>query len=156
MLVDSNLLSVPIIYPSYYFKKHHHEYYMRLDRVRTHGDFEGWIIYYLNAILESSSDAYKRTKDIEQLEQNIKQTIDSNKAFHKIKELAENALAILFQFPIISITELSMHLNKSYNTTNNLIKQFIENEILIANTAQSQRNKTYLFDSYLRILEKEY
>jgi Fic family protein len=156
MLVDSNLLSTPIIYPSYYFKKHHHEYYLRLDRVRTHGDFEEWIIYYLKAILESSSDAYKRTKDIENLEQNIKQIIHSNKAFHKIKELAENALAILFQFPIIGITELSVHLNKSYNTTNNLIKQFIETGILIANISQSQRNKTYLFDAYLRVLEKEY
>lgn len=156
MLVDSNLLSTPIIYPSYYFKKHHHEYYIHLDRVRTHGDFEGWIKYYLNAILESSSDAYKRTKDIESLEQNIKQTIHSSKAFQKIKELAENALTILFQFPIITATELSIHLNKSYNTANNLIKQFIESGILVAHTAQRQRNKAYLFESYVRVLEKEY
>jgi Fic family protein len=156
MLVDSNLLSVPIIYPSYYFKKHHYEYYVHLDRVRTQGDFEGWIIYYLKAILESSNDAYKRTKDIEALEQNIKQIIHSNKMFHKIKELAEDALAVLFQFPIMSITELSTHLNKSYNTANNLIKLFVENGILIADASRGQRNKTYLFDSYLRVLEKEY
>jgi hypothetical protein len=41
MLIDSNLLTTPIIYPSYSFKKHLYEYYVPLDRVRTQGDFEG-------------------------------------------------------------------------------------------------------------------
>jgi Fic family protein len=45
MLIDSRLISLPIIYPSYYFKKYHLEYYQKLDMVRTHGDYEGWIIY---------------------------------------------------------------------------------------------------------------
>jgi Fic family protein len=156
MLVDNNLLSTPIIYPSYYFKKHRYEYYIRLDRVRTEGDFEGWIAYYLAAIEQSANDACKRAKEIELLEHNLKQIILSSKTFSKIKELAASALTILFQFPIISATELSIHIDKSYNTANNLIKQFIKSGILIPNKNQQQRNKTYIFEAYLHILEKEY
>ncbi len=96
MLIDSNLLSAPIIYPSYYFKKHHYEYYVHLDRVRTHGDFEGWIKYYLTAIAESSKDAYKRAKDIELLEEKVRILINTDPTFNTIKQTALHALFILF------------------------------------------------------------
>ena len=156
MLVDSNLLSTPIIYPSYYFKKYHHEYYIQLDRVRTHGDFEGWIKYYLSAIEESCDDAYKRAKDIELLDQQIKQTIASSEMFNKIQTTAEHTLSILFEFPIITATELSIHINKSYNTADNLIKQFVNSGILVAAELHRKRNKLYHFQAYLDLLEKEY
>ena len=45
MLTDNKVLAQPILYLSYYFKKHHAEYYERLDQLITHGDFEGWILF---------------------------------------------------------------------------------------------------------------
>ena len=156
MLIDSKLLSTPIIYPSYYFKKYRYEYYIHLDRVRTHGDFEGWIKYYLTAIEQSSYDAYQRAKEIELLDQTIKHIISTDKIFNKIQKTAEQALTILFEFPLINATQLSAHLNKSYNTANNLIKQFISGGILVPVEAQQKRNKLYQFKQYLNLLEKEY
>jgi Fic family protein len=156
MLIDSNLLSTPIIYPSYYFKKHHYEYYVHLDRVRTHGDFEGWIKYYLTAIAASSNDAYNRAKDIEILEEKIQKIINTDATFNNIKETANHALSILFQFPITTATELSKHMNKSYNTANNIIQQFIKHGILVIHTSKKQRNKIYHFEAYLNLLEQEY
>lgn len=156
MLIDNDLLSSPIIYPSYYFKKHHHEYYVHLDRVRTHGDFEGWIKYYLTAIAESSNDAYKRAKDIEALEAKNRDAINTEPTLSKIQETANHALSILFQFPITTVTELSKHIDKSYNTANKLIQQFINHGILVIHTSEKQRNKVYHFEAYLKLLEKEY
>src|SRR4030095_4809493 len=141
MLINSKLLSTPIIYPSYYFKKYRYEYYMHLDRVRTHGDFEGWIKYYLTAIEQSSYDAYQRAKKIELLDKAIKHIISTDKIFNKIQKTAEQALPILFEFPLINATQLSVHLNKSYNTANNLIKQFISGGILVSVESQQKRNK---------------
>ena len=63
-LLSNGLLSVPILYPSFYFKKNQQEYYEKLNAVRTRGDFEGWIIYYLKAIKEGCHDAYRRAKEI--------------------------------------------------------------------------------------------
>jgi len=156
MLIDSKLLSTPIIYPSYYFKKYRYEYYIHLDRVRTHGDFEGWIKYYLTPIEQSSYDAYQRAKEIELLDQAIKHIISTDKIFNKIQKTAEQALSILFEFPLINATQLSVHLNKSYNTANNLIKQFISGGILVSVESQQKRNKLYQFKQYLNLLEKEY
>jgi len=72
MLIDSGLLTLPVLYPSYYFKKHHLEYYQRLDEVRSNGDFEGWISYYLKAIRDSAIDSHKRAKEIEALDDRLK------------------------------------------------------------------------------------
>ncbi|WP_168463905.1 Fic family protein [Wolbachia endosymbiont of Ctenocephalides felis wCfeT] len=155
LLIHYGLLSTPILYPSYYFKKNHFDYYRYLDRVRTHGDFEGWIEYYLNAIKDSCFDAYCRAKNIEKLERDLINTIQVSQHFSNIRETALQALNILFQLPIINIKELSKKLNKAYNTVNNLILQFIEARILVEDDDNKKRNKLYRFEPYLELLEQD-
>jgi Fic family protein len=47
MLVVDEVLSHPYLYLSLYFKEHRADYYDALQRVRTHGDWEGWLRFYL-------------------------------------------------------------------------------------------------------------
>jgi len=153
MLIENNVLNSPILYPSYYFKKHSIEYYHRLDGVRTVGDFEGWIGYYLKAIEASSFDAYRRAKDIETLEKQLRAQVQE--AVTSKAEQADGALSILFQLPMISVTELAHRLDKSYNVASGLIDMFIELGILHEVSAQ-KRNKLFMFKAYMELLEKEY
>lgn len=155
MLVENGLLSEPILYPSYYFKKHHMQYYQQLDRVRTHGDFEGWITYYLTAIKESSIDAYQRAKDIETLEEKLTQLIIKRNKTEKVAALRLRALTTLFSFPVITINELSLQLGIAYNTAHQIISDFIDDEILMEEAPQ-KRGKFYRFADYLDILQREY
>lgn len=155
MLIDGGLLKSPILYPSYYFKKHHAEYYQRLDRVRTHGDFEGWITYYLKAIRDSATDAYVRAKDIEGLETKLKNLIKTDAAFTKMRETAMIVLTLLFTQPITGIAEMSQKLDKAYNTVQNILKEFMKHN-LVSETIIHKRNKLYRFEPYLALLEKEY
>ncbi len=156
MLVQKGILSEPILYPSYYFKKYHFEYYQRLDRVRTHGDFEGWIKFYLAAVRESSIDAHRRAKDIELLEENLAFIIKNEKRFSaKMRELRLQALALLFGYPIISIGELSAQLGVSYNTASQIITNFVELGFLVEET-QQKRGRLFKFKPYLDVLEREY
>ncbi len=140
---------------SYYFKKHHLEYYQRLDRVRTQGDFEGWLSYYLKAIRDSALDAHRRAKEIESLEMNLKNIILNDAAFSKIREIAIHALSALFAQPITSVSEMSKTLDKVYNTSNHILKTFIKHGF-VSETILHKRNKIYRFDPYLKLLEKEY
>lgn len=155
MLISSGLLRLPILYCSYYFKKQRDEYYRRLDAVRTDGDFEGWISYYLVAIRESSKDAYVRAKDIEALELKLYKFISSEPEFAKMRETAKLALDFLFSYPITTISEMSAGLNKAYNTVSNILKQFMEFGLVIEVTSH-KRNKLYRFEPYLNTLQKEY
>lgn len=155
ILIDNGLIAAPILYPSYYFKKHHLEYYLSLDRVRTHGDFEGWIVFYLKAIKETAVDAYQRAKDIEQLEQELKEIVATQKRSHAIQEMRRLALTILFSHPVINIKTLSAELKVAYNTASNIIVDFVKLGILIEETGQ-KRSRLFRFKAYVELLEKEY
>lgn len=155
MLIDNGLLESPILYPSYYFKKHHAEYYERLDRVRTHGDFEGWISYYLKAITEGAVDAHHRAREIEALELKLKTLIQTDAKFVRVRDTALLALNFLFTQPITRISDMSQHLGKAYNTVNSILKAFIELKI-VSESVIHKRNKLYRFDPYLSLLEKNY
>ena len=155
MLIQDKLLSAPILYPSYYFKKESTEYYHRLDQVRTQGDFEGWITFYLNVIEKSCIDAHRRAKDIESLQSSLTETIGNEKLSAAQIITRQQALSILFQFPIINSTELSDQLDISYNTARQIISYFFDCGILIEEN-QQKRGKLFRFKSYLDVLEKEY
>ncbi|MGB5175228.1 MAG: Fic family protein [Thermoanaerobaculia bacterium] len=49
-LEDWGLLSEPLLYLSLFFKRHRQEYYTRLGAIRTDGDWEGWLAYFLEGI----------------------------------------------------------------------------------------------------------
>jgi Fic family protein len=150
---QEKVIHVPILYPSTYFKKHHAKYYQKLDAVRTKGDFEGWTKFYLKAIKESANDACEKAKEIEKLEKQLSKKITTSKNFSLSESQANQALTTLFQFPVISVTELQNSLDVSYNTANSIIQKLVELEILKLETKQ-KRNKLFRFDSYLSLLEK--
>ncbi len=152
MLIKSELLSIPALYPSYYFKKHHSEYYERLNQVRLTGDYEGWLVYYLKAMRDSSLDAFKRIKEIEGLEERILQLIRTDSTLVRMGEAPYKALNVVFQLPIINIGELSKRIEKSYNTASKIILQFVKLGLLSEVTKQ-KRDKLYRFDGYLELLE---
>ncbi|MCX7337957.1 MAG: Fic family protein [Alphaproteobacteria bacterium] len=155
MLINGGLLKLPILYPSYYFKKHHLDYYQRLDRVRTHGDFEGWVTYYLEAIRDSAIDAHIRAREIETLEIRLQDLIQTEISFARMKDTASSALGFLFGQPVTGIAEMSQKLGKAYNTIQNVLKEFVNHNIVSQNIIH-KRNKLYRFEPYLALLEKEY
>ena len=155
MLIDSGLLELPILYPSYFFKKNHLEYYQRLDNVRTKGDFEGWIEFYLEGIRDSAIDAYRRAKEIEDLEENIRHKIKYNDAFYKVRGVSDAILDYLFTHPITGVTELSRSLGKAYNTISNRLQHFSSLGI-VSHHSVNERNRLYRFDPYLNLLEQEF
>ncbi len=153
MLIKDKVIFAPILYPSVYFKKHHLEYYQRLDAVRTKGDFEGWVYFYLKAIKESAGDAYKKAKEIEKLEKQLLNKVIKSKSSGLPEEQAIKTLSILFQFPVISIVELQNESQVSYNTASSIIQKLVKLDILKLDEKQ-KRNKLFRFDAYLNLLEK--
>lgn len=151
MLIKDKLLTLPLLYPSYFFKKHHAEYYSKLDGVRTSGDFEGWIEYYLMAIAESADDAVKTAHKIEQLEKRLFGIIKDSGLFARNLGEAQELLRSLFSRPVVSITDAAEKLKKPYSSVKNIFKKFEQLEILFKHS-EAQRNKIYKFSEYLSLL----
>lgn len=154
ILMHDHVLQSPILYPSYYFKKHHYQYYQMLDRVRTHGDFEGWIHFYLQAIYSSASDAYLKVKQIQNLYEKLQNTVATKSLFTKNMDTFQKSITYLFSNPVTNISYFAQHLEISYNTAQKIINELVGANI-IEEMTQQKRNKLYKFQPYLEILEQE-
>lgn len=57
MLCDAGLLDEPSLYLSLFFKARREDYYERLNAVRTHGDWEGWLRFFFEGVEAASGQA---------------------------------------------------------------------------------------------------
>lgn len=53
-LVQKGLLDLPVLYLSRYIVRNKPQYYQLLQRVRTHNDWENWILYMLEGVKQTS------------------------------------------------------------------------------------------------------
>ena len=67
-LAWQGVLDEPVLYISAYLKTHQQEYYDRLQQVRTSGNFEAWVQFFLEGVVTVSGQVVKTTRAIQQLE----------------------------------------------------------------------------------------
>jgi Fic family protein len=67
MLVVDGALTHPYFYISLYFKKNRSDYYDALQRVRTHGDWEGWIRFFLVGVESVAQEAIRTAEALSDL-----------------------------------------------------------------------------------------
>jgi YD repeat-containing protein len=154
MLVEARLLNAPIIYPSWYFKKKRLAYFHALDRVRTDGDFEGWLQFFLRAIEMSSLDAYQRAHTIEQLERELQEHVRSDGVLGRLRLSAEHIIGQFLAHPVTSITEAARAWQVSYNTAARIIERAVEIGILGVLTPD-KRNRLFCCHRYLDVLNRD-
>jgi Fic family protein len=54
LLYQKKKLSQPMFYLSAYLENHREEYYQRLKSISQEGDYNGWIVFFLQAITEQA------------------------------------------------------------------------------------------------------
>ncbi len=149
-LMEKKVLSSPALYISYFLKKNRIEYYDRMTEVRTKGNYEQWIKFFLRAVAESAEDANETILQLKTLhEKNVTLILQSLKRPANALRLFE----YLEQNPIIDITKTAHALDLSFNTVSNTINRLIELGILSANN-NANRNRTFAYNDYLDILRK--
>ena len=66
-LVERSILPTPLLYLSAFFEATRQDYYQRLLAVSTGGDWEAWLLYFLNGMARQSEDALSRVERINAL-----------------------------------------------------------------------------------------
>lgn len=90
-LMERGRLSQPLLYISSYIEAHRQDYYDLLQRVRTHGDWNAWIVFFLIGVKETSQQALWQTSILVDLRENyFKQLLNYPKAASLIDQLFVN------------------------------------------------------------------
>lgn len=144
------VMQKPLLYLSYYFKLHRQEYYDRLNLVREKGDYEQWIVFFLQGIIWTSNSALSTIKKVLAIGESHKKVL--------IKEKVSSPFAIaLLDFmmskPHLSIQEVATHFQISYQSSQNLIQHFVEFDILKEVTGK-KRDRRFNYWEYLDCLSE--
>ena len=64
LLEHWKLLTKPLLYLSLFFKRHRDDYYRRLNAVRTDGDWEGWLDFFLDGVATIADEAVASAREL--------------------------------------------------------------------------------------------
>lgn len=143
-----NILSRPLLYLSYFFKRNREEYYDRLNTVRENDDFEGWVKFFLKGVVEVSEQAALTAQRVMALQKS-----DTDRLL-KAGVASPHAVILLdklFSFPIITVPEVKKMLGTTYETANSLVKRF-EKAGILRETTGKRRNRLYAYAGFLEII----
>lgn len=150
LLCEKGVLHQPLLYLSSYLKAHRAEYYDRLSAIRTDGDWEGWLRFFLTGIHEVSESATTTARRILALRDELKDLISGRMAGHA---MGFRVLDYLFEHPLTNIQLVAGGLNCAYLTASKLVTEFTDLGILREITGQ-KRNRRYRFDPYILIFDE--
>lgn len=150
LLCSAGVLREPILYLSLYFKQNRTVYYELLDRVRTKGEWETWLEFFLTGVRDTSEQAASAAKRILAL---------LEKDRHGIEALGRQAASALRVFehmqrhPITSIPAAARSLRLSAPTVTKSLEH-MRKLGMVEEITRRQRQRLFAYQKYLAILSE--
>jgi cell filamentation protein, protein adenylyltransferase len=134
-LRDRGLLPQPLLYLSAYFERSRSDYYEMLLRVSTHGDWDGWIRYFLIGISTQAQEAADLADRLLALHNRYREELQA-------KHVTANVLALidaLFENPLVYTKRAETVLGVSAPTARATIKALEDHGVLREITKRNWR-----------------
>ncbi|OHC74818.1 MAG: cell filamentation protein Fic [Rhodospirillales bacterium RIFCSPLOWO2_12_FULL_58_28] len=151
LLEHWGLLAKPILYLSLFFKRHQAEYYRRLGAVRTEGDWEGWLDFFLDGVATIADEAVISARNIFALvEADRARVLGSATASVNAARLFE----ALTRHPIVTVASAMKLVDASKPTAIRAIKTLVNAGILVETTGK-KRDRSFAYQAYIDRLRTE-
>lgn len=148
LLEHWQLLPEPLMYLSGYLKQHQAEYYRRLSAIRTDGDWEGWVAFFLEAVAQAAAEAERSIVAIASLvAADRRRLLASSKAGPASYRLFE----MLPMMPRFTIEQARQKLDTSFPTATAAVKVLEELGVLAEQTGQ-KRGRSFSYGAYVGLL----
>jgi Fic family protein len=150
LLCEQKILSKPMLYLSLYFKTHRQYYYELLNRVRIAGDWEAWLDFFADAIIDTATQAIKTAKQLLDLSEKDKEKISG------IGRAAISTLKIhriLMEHPIATSGWLVEKTGITPATVNKALRHLVTLGIVRELTTK-KRNRLFSYIRYIEVLNQ--
>ncbi len=148
LLTERGVLHKPVLYLSHFFKQHRQDYYDHLQAVRTHGDWEGWLVFFLRGVIEVAGEAAETARRILQLREEHRTAITA-----KLGRAAGNGhkvLESLFDRPIMAVNDVRTLTGTTYAAANTLVSRLVDAGVLREITGHA-RNRRFQYAPYIAL-----
>lgn len=149
LLLDHwRLLSKPLLFLSLHFKRRRAEYYDRLARVRTDGDWEGWTTFFLEGVATIADEAVEDARSLYALVER-----------DRVRLLASPGVTVstlrLFEalprHPVVTLARVVTLLKTTKPTAASAIAG-LEQAGVLSETTGRQRDRVFVYAAYLERL----
>jgi Fic family protein len=150
LLHDGGVLRQPMLYLSLYLKQHRAVYYELLDRVRTEGDWEAWVDFFLEGVEQTAQGAVLTARRLVDLFQQDTQRVQAAGG------RSANVLRVLETLkhrPLCSLRQAAASAGISFPTASKAMLALVEMGIARELTGQ-RRNRVFVYDAYLSALSE--
>lgn len=151
MLVEAGILEKPLLYLSLFFKEHRSRYYELLDNVRQSGDWEAWLEFFLEGVVNTASAAVLMAQRLQELFHLDQKKVEELPGGVRLSRL--QCYMALCRRPIVNITELKNLTGLSFPTANKSIEDLVGIGIARELTG-GRRNRLFAYSAYLDMLNE--
>lgn len=144
------LLTEPLMYLSGYLKQHQAEYYRRLSAIRTDGDWESWVSFFLEGVAVAAGEAEKNIIEVASLvatdRRRLLQSTKAGPASYRLFEM-------LPMMPRFTIERVRQQLDTSFPTATAAVK-VLEALGIVAEMTGQKKNRNYSYQAYVELLSR--
>lgn len=147
----TGLLEKPVLFLSYYFKKHQEIYYERLNGYHS-GKVEEWLDFVLDGIIDTAERAISTAQEITALRQ---------KDMEKIQTLGKTAsesgiivLRKLFALPIVNVNVIKQWTGFTRQGSQRVIDRFVAMNILEQKDKNEKYGRSFIYRRYVDVFVK--
>ncbi|HVR99491.1 MAG TPA: Fic family protein [Thermoanaerobaculia bacterium] len=145
-LVERGRLPQPLLYLSDYIEAHRQEYYDSLQRVRTEGDWTGWLRFFLVGVEETARSAVRQAGELMELREAYRRRLSR-------KPTAVSLLDELFVNPYLTAARAAGALAVSRPTARHAIA-LLQEQGLLSEVSGRRWGRVYLARPILEAIEK--
>lgn len=148
LLCERKVLTKPVLYVSLTLKKRRLEYYERLQAIRDRGQWEEWLVFFLDCVADAALDAAALVKKILTMREAHRDQIVNEMGARAGKAI--RLLERLYRDPYLEVNDASRFLNVSFANANNIVLDLQAMGVLREATGQ-QRNRIFVYDDYIAL-----
>ncbi len=150
LLTERNILQKPVLYLSHYFRRHRQMYYDRLQAIRSHGNWEGWLVFFLKGVAEVSREATATARRILDLREVHRRAITED--LGRAAGNGHRTLEYLYERPIVSVKNIQELTGTTFAAANQLVSRLVSSGILREVTGRS-RNRRFAYQQYINLFQ---
>ncbi len=143
-------LPEPLMYLSGYLKQHQAEYYRRLSAIRDGGDWEGWLVFFLEGVVSAAAEAERGIVAIASLV-----TADRRRllAAPNAGAVSLRLFELLPMMPRFTIEQVRQKLGTTFPTATAAVK-LLEQLGIVSELTGQKTNRSFSYEGYVELLTR--
>jgi Fic family protein len=150
LLCHAKTLRQPLLYLSLFFKQHRDEYYRLLDLVRSDGDWEAWLVFFLDGVAKTADSAVATATSL------IHLFADDRSRIEGLGRKANTALRVhdaLKRRPVHTLQDVAKVTGLSFPAAASGMA-LLEQLTIAREITGKQRNRVFAYTAYLDALKE--